>query len=165
MQQLKQVRLCQILNFIIYLIMILASVVLTENATDLNDKQRWQACRAVARDYPAYGYLHTHQKQSLGGKFAPHTHLFIALPVERAELWKAGAKADLARRFASSLIELSDPDSWVFDPDSPVSLLRYAAGQGRWFTPSPVYWTHSRYQKEQRALDGLLAQALKSRAA
>lgn len=143
----------------------LASIILTEHATDLNDKQRWQACKAVAREYPAYGYLHTHQKQSLGGKFAPHTHLFIALPDERVELWKAGAKADLARRFAPSLIELSDPDSWVFDPDSSVSLLRYVAGQGRWFTPIPVYWTHSRYKYEQRALNTLLSQALKSRAA
>lgn len=143
----------------------LASIILTEHAPDLNDKQRWQACKSVAREYPAIGYLHTHQTAAKGGKFAPHIHLFIALPDERAKLWKAGAKADLARRFASSLIELSDPDSWVFDPDSPVSLLRYVAGQGRWFTPSPVYWTHSRYQKEQRALDALLAQALKSRAA
>lgn len=143
----------------------LASIILTESAANLNDKQRWKACRAVAREYPAIGYLHTHQTAAKGGKFAPHTHLFIALPGERVELWKAGAKADLARRFAPSQIELSDPDTWVLNPDRPVALLQYVIGQNRWFTPSPVYWTHSRFTEEQRELDALLAQALKSRAA
>lgn len=143
----------------------LASIVLTEHTASLSEKQRWQACQAVARDYPAIGYLHTHQKRSLGGKLAPHTHLFIMLPDERTELWKAGVKADLARRFAPRIIGLSDPDRWVLSPNNLVPLLRYVIGQDRWFTPSPIYWTHSRFKEEQRELDGLLAQALKSRAA
>lgn len=138
----------------------LASIALTQNADNLTDKQRWQACKSIARDYPALGYLHSHQTAARGGKFAPHIHLFIALPDERFQLWTAGVKADLVRRFAPALFELSDPDTWVIDPDNPVSLLRYAIGQDRQHTPQPVYWTHSRYTAEQRALDALLAQAL-----
>lgn len=137
----------------------LASIVLTE-LTNLTDKQRWQACKAIARDYPALGYLHSHQTATRGGKLAPHTHLFIALPDERQELWAAGAKAELARRFAPTAIELSDPETWVMDPDNPVALLRYAIGQDRQHTPRPIFWTSSHYTNEQRALDALLSQAL-----
>lgn len=137
----------------------LSSIVLTEH-TNLTDKQRWQACRAVARDYPALGYLHSHQTAARGSKHAPHIHLFLMLPDDRVALWSAGAKADLVRRFAPAVIELSDPDTWVINPDNPVSLLRYAIGQDRQHTPQPVYWTSSRYTAEQRALDALLSQAL-----
>ncbi len=137
----------------------LVSIVLTER-THLTNKQRWQACKAIARDYPALGYLHSHQTATKGGKLAPHIHLFIALPDERHELWVAGAKAELARRFATTAIELSDPGTWVIDPDNPVSLLRYAIGQYRQHTPQPVFWTSSRHTNEQRALDALLSQAL-----
>lgn len=136
-----------------------ASIVLTE-LTNITDKQRWNACRAVARDYPAIGYLHTHQTASRGGKLAPHIHLFILIPDERFEIWKAGVKADLVRRFAPTRIDLSDPDKWVIDPDNAVSLLRYAIGQDRQHTPHPIYWTHSRYTAEQRGLDAILAEAL-----
>ncbi len=138
----------------------LASIVLTE-LTTITEKQRWQACKAVARDYPALGYLHTHQTVGRGDGETPHTHLLIALPDERFELWTAGAKADLVRRFAPTVIQLSDSDTWVIDPDNPVSLLRYAIGQERRHTPVPAYWTSSnRYRDEQRALNALLTQAL-----
>lgn len=139
----------------------LASIVLTQNTDNLSDKQRWQACKCVARDYPALGYLHTHQTVGRGSGETPHIHLFIALPDERFQLWAAGAKADLVRRFAPTVIELSDPDSWVIDPDNPVNLLRYAIGQDRNHTPIPAYWTSSSsHRDEQRALDALLSQAL-----
>jgi hypothetical protein len=139
----------------------LASIVLTE-LTTLTDKQRWQACKAVARDYPALGYLHTHQTAARGGKFTPHIHLFLMLPDDRVALWAAGAKAALVRRFASTVFELSDPDSWVIDPDNPVKLLRYAIGQDRQHTPRPIFWTSSKhYRDEQRALDAWLNQALR----
>ena len=139
----------------------LASIVLTQNTEHLTDKQRWQACKAVARDYPALGYLHTHQTVGRGGKNTPHIHLFLMLPEDRVALWAAGAKAALVRRFAPTVFELSDPDSWVIDPDNPVALLRYAIGQDRQHTPVPAYWTSSnRYRDEQRALDALLSQAL-----
>ena len=139
----------------------LTSIVLTQSTEHLTDKQRWQACKAIARDYPALGYLHTHQTAARGGKHTPHIHLFIALPDERLQLWTVGAKADLARRFAPALFELSDPDTWVIDPDNPVSLLRYVIGQDRQHTPITAYWTSSkRYTTEQRALDALLSQAL-----
>ena len=139
----------------------LASIVLTQNTDNLSDKQRWQACKAVARDYPALGYLHTHQTVGRGSGETPHIHLFIALPDERFQLWAAGAKADLVRRFAPTVIELSEPDKWIIDPDNPVALLRYAIGQDRNHTPIPAYWTSSsRYRDEQRALDSLLSQAL-----
>lgn len=140
--------------------MTFASIVLTE-LTTLTDKQRWQACKAVARDYPALAYLHTHQTVGRGGKFTPHIHLFIALPDERFPLWAAGVKADLVRRFAPTVIELSDPDKWLIDPDNPVALLRYAIGQDRNHTPRPIFWTSSKhYRDEQRALDALLNHAL-----
>lgn len=139
----------------------LASIVLTQNDKHLTEKQCWQACKAVARDYPALGYLHTHQTVGRGSGETPHIHLFIALPDERFQLWAAGAKADLVRRFAPTVIELSDPDTWVIDPDSPVNLLRYAIGQDRNHTPVPAYWTSSKhYRDEQRALDAWLNQAL-----
>jgi hypothetical protein len=138
----------------------LTSIVLTEH-TAITEKQRWQACRNTARDYPALGYHHSHQTAARGGKQTPHTHLFIAVPDERFELWASGAKAELARRFSQTVIELSDPDTWVIDPDNPVALLRYAIGQDRQKTPVPAYWTSShRYRDEQRALDALLSQAL-----
>lgn len=137
----------------------LTSIVLTEHTT-ITEKQRWQACCAVARDYPALGYHHSHQTAARGNGETPHTHLFIALPDERFQRWASGAKADLARRFATTDIELSDPDTWVINPDNPVALLRYAIGQDRNNTPVPAYWTSSRYTTEQRALDTLLAQAL-----
>lgn len=139
----------------------LASIVLTQNTDNLSDKQRWQACKSVARDYPSLAYLHTHQTVGRGGGETPHIHLFIALPDERFQLWKAGAHRDLARHFAPTVIELSDPDTWVIDPDNPVALLRYAIGQDRNHTPVPAYWTNSsRYRDEQRALDAFLSQAL-----
>ena len=137
----------------------LTSIVLTEH-TAITEKQRWQACRAMARDYPAIGYHHSHQTAAKGGKQTPHTHLFVALPDERFKRWASGAKAELARRFAMTAIELSDPFTWVIDPDDPVALLRYAIGQDRQNTPVPAYWTCSRYIAEQRALDALLSQAL-----
>jgi hypothetical protein len=138
----------------------LASIVLTE-LTTITEKQRWQVCKIVARDYPALGYLHTHQTVGRGGGETPHVHLFIALPDERFELWTAGAKAALVRRFAPTVIELSDPAGWVINPENPVALLRYAIGQDRQNTPVPAYWTSSnRYRDEQRALDALLSQAL-----
>ena len=138
----------------------LASIVLTE-LTTITEKQRWQACKLTARNYPALGYLHTNQTVGRGDGETPHTHLFIALPDERFHLWTAGVKADLARRFAPTVIQLSDPDTWVIDPDNPVSLLRYAIGQERRHTPVPAYWTSSsRYRIEQRALDAWLNQAL-----
>lgn len=139
----------------------LASIVLTQNTEHITDKLRWQACKAVARDYPALGYFHTHQTVARGGNFAPHIHLFLMLPNDRMSLWTAGAKADLARRFAPTVFELSDPGSWVVDPDNPLRLLRYAIGQDRNQTPVPAYWTSSiRYTEEQRALDALLTEAL-----
>jgi hypothetical protein len=139
----------------------LASIVLTQNTEHLTDRQRWQACKSTARDYPSLGYLHTHQTAAQGGKFTPHIHLFLMLPEDRVALWAAGAKADLVRRFAPTVIELSDSATWVIDPDKPVNLLRYAIGQGRQHTPVPAYWTSSnRYRDEQRALDALLSQAL-----
>lgn len=138
----------------------LASIVLTE-LTTITEKQRWQACKIVARDYPALGYLHTHQTVGRGNGETPHIHLFIALPDERFELWTAGVKADLVRRFAPTVIQLSDPTGWVTNPENPVSLLRYAIGQDRQHTPVAVYWTSSKhYRGEQRALDALLSQAL-----
>lgn len=139
----------------------LASIVLTQKTEHLTDKQRWQACKTVSRDYPALGYLHTHQTVGRGGKRDEHIHLFLMLPEDRVALWAAGAKADLVRRFAPTLFELSDPDTWVLNPDNPVALLRYAIGQDRNHTPAPAYWTSSnRYRDEQRALDALLSQAL-----
>jgi hypothetical protein len=139
----------------------LASIVLTE-LTTITEKQRWQACKAIARDYPALGYLHTHQTVGRGNGETPHIHLFIALPDERFELWTAGVKADLVRRFAPTVIGLSDPDMWVIDPENPVALLRYAIGQDRQNTPFAVYWSSSsRYRIEQRALDAWLNQALR----
>ena len=139
--------------------MYLISIVLTEHST-ITEKQRWQACKAVARDYASLGYHHSHQTAARGGKQTPHTHLFIALPDERFQRWASGAKAELARRFLQTVIELSDPGAWVINPDNPVALLRYAIGQDRQNTPVPVYWTCSRYIPEQRALDALLTQAL-----
>ena len=124
--------------------MVFASTVLTEQAAELTDNHRWNACQAVARDYPALGYLHTHQKKALGGMFAPHIHLLIALPACRVMQWKAGAKADLARRFAPTAFTLSDPDSWVLNPDDPVAMLKYVSGQERHHLPTPVYWTCDR---------------------
>lgn len=139
--------------------MLLVSIVLTEFAT-LSSKQRWQACKAAVRNYPALGYFHSHQTVAKGSREAPHTHLFVNLPDDRFQLWADGAKADLARRFAPTVIELSPPDTWVIDPDDPVALLRYAIGQDRQNTPVPSYWTSSRYITEQRALDALLNKAL-----
>lgn len=142
----------------------LASVVLTFRATDLSPKRQWQACQAVARDYPAYGYLHTHQKPEKGGKFAPHIHLFIMLPDERIQLWTDSAEADLARRFAPNVIELSNPEDWVLEPDNRIAILGYAADP--WRKPEPVqaYWKISRFEPEQRELDALLKEALRQRA-
>jgi hypothetical protein len=138
-----------------------ASIVLTQNTEHLIEKQRWQACRAVARDYPSLGYFHSHQTAARGAKLAPHIHLFLMLPDDRVSLWKAGAKADLARRFDPALFELSSPKGWIIDPDSPAGLLRYAIGQDRSHTPVPAYWASGkRYPDEQRALDALLNQAL-----
>ena len=142
----------------------LSCLVISEKKT-FTYKQRWQACQAVAREYPAIGYLHTHQTTALGGKFAPHIHLLIAVPNERFERWSTGVKADLARRFAPSSVELSDPHLWVFDPHSPVGLLRYIIGCNRLQAPEPVYWTDSPFKTEQRALNALLNKALQSRAA
>lgn len=140
----------------------LTSIVLTQNTEHLTDKQRWQACKSIARDYPALGYLHSHQTAARGGKHTPHIHLFLMLPDDRVALWTAGAKADLVRRFAPTVFELSDPSSWVIDPENPVALLRYAIGQDRQHTPVPAYWTSSkRYRDEQRALDAWLNQALR----
>ena len=139
----------------------LASIVLTQNTEHLTDKQRWQACKTVARDFPALAYLHTHQTVGRGSGETPHIHLFIALPDERFHLWAAGAKAALVRRFAPTVFELSDPQGWIINPDNPVALLRYVIGQDRNHTPVPAYWTSSsRYRDEQRALDAWLSQAL-----
>lgn len=140
----------------------LASIVLTQNTEHLTDKQRWQACKIVSRNYPALAYLHTHQTAARGGKFTPHIHLFLMLPEDRVALWAAGAKAALVRRFAPTVFELSDPQGWIINPDNPVALLRYAIGQDRNHTPVPAYWTSSsRYRDEQRALDAWLNQALR----
>lgn len=141
----------------------LASVVLTFRATNLPPKRQWQACQAVARDYPAYGYFHTHQKHERGGKFAPHIHLFIMLPDERVQLWISRAKADLARRFAPSIIELSNSKDWVLEPDSRIAILGYAANPRRNPEPIPAYWTRSRFKPEQHELDALLSEALHQR--
>jgi len=143
----------------------LASVVITEH-TAITPKQCWQACKSVSREYPAIGYLHTNQTVGRGSNETPHIHLFIMLPEDRVQLWQAGAKADLARHFASNVVSLSNPDEWVLNPDKPVLLLRYAIGNERWHTPIPAYWkTNSPFTEEQRALDALLNQAFKSRAA
>lgn len=139
--------------------MILTSIVLTELAA-MNDKQRWQACKAVAREYPAYGIFHSHQTTAAGGKAAPHVHLFTMVPGERIQLWMEGAKADLARRFANTIVELSEQSTWIVNPRQPANLLRYAIGGNRKHTPLPVYWTRShRYIPEQRSLDALLTEA------
>ncbi|MFT6676145.1 MAG: hypothetical protein ACJAVM_002347 [Sulfitobacter sp.] len=137
---------------------------LKEQAAELTDKHRWKACQAVARDYPALGYLHTHQKIVLGGKFAPHIHLIVALPSSRVERWKAGAKADLVRRFAPTVFTLSDPDSWVLNPDDPVAMLKYVSGHERHHLPTFVYWTNSKFAQEQQSLNTLLSQAIKQQA-
>ena len=144
--------------------MILASVILTKHTAYLTDRHHWKACQAVARDYPALGYLHTHQKTALGGKFAPHIHLLIALPSGRVERWKDGAKADLARRFDPTDFTLSDPDSWVMNPNDPVAMLKYVSGQERHHLPTLVYWTHSTFDQEQKSLNTLLGKAIKQQA-
>lgn len=144
--------------------MVFTSVVLTEHAASLANRHRWKACQAVARDYPALGYLHTHQKTALGGKLAPHIHLIVAVPQNRIGQWQAGAKADLARRFAPTAFTLSDPDSWVLNPDDPVAMLKYVSGQERHHQPTPVYWTNSKFAHEQKLLNMLLTQAIKQQA-
>jgi hypothetical protein len=130
------------------------SVVINEKFTP-TDRARWKACRAVSRNYDAIAYRHSHHKESLGGRKAPHIHLVLAVPKARAERWEQGVLSDLTKFDYKEAFMLSNPDVWVRNPDNLIGLLRYLAGSYRTHLPEFVYASKHWFQIEQELTGSL----------
>ena len=102
------------------------------------DKQVWKACKQIARSYPAIAYKHTHQSNRKGGFYRPHTHLVVAVPDDKEQLWLNGLQDELNRVDKYGIFTTSPRNKWELVRSLP-NLLNYLIGDGRQHTPTLVY--------------------------
>ena len=126
------------------------SIVLVEEHP-ATDKQIRKACKQIARNYPAIAYKHTHQSNRKGGFYRPHTHLVVAVPDDKEQLWLNGLQDELDRVDKYGIFSSSPRHKWEVIRNPP-RFLNYLIGDVRQHTPMLVYQSPSWNRFEQEFL-------------
>jgi hypothetical protein len=113
------------------------------SSSEYLDKICKQICVSLAYKFSGIGVLHTHQKRSLGGNYAPHIHLFLDIPIDQIDAYESKIENLKKRKDKNNIFHIVPNKDGIRLINNWQTHLRYLLGEARTHLPKEVFFKKS----------------------